>query len=307
MKKVQDLLIGNTYTVLESSTNAKIPLSNAGANGGVGATSASLTAGQLAIVDPLNDLKDAGATSPVVQIAQYDSKNSFRLSLPIHRDQVSTIVKRGFVAPAYRQVKITPGTLVAGKRYAVILEETSEEDFVPISRRFEVIAPTTVAADTIDKFVALINADAGASQIVVASKTDANAKLAITSIYAVTQFNLGWEVESSTGEMVATQSAVAVVTAGTIGSGTAAIISELESIYKGYQGHLNRIHLPDDVVNYSDPSKTYVVYTIEHKRPLESNNDNDVKGIPVVTTVAIDSAGAADFETALETVFNVTL
>lgn len=291
MKKVQDLIIGNVLLDLNEkrlSTEDIDPDSISVGDPG----EASLSAGELAIVDPRLELKKAEPTSEVFHIAQYDPNNGFRLSLPIFRDQIRRIHKKPYAAAVKRQQRISPtaSMCTAGKKYTVMVTENSEEDFPAHGRRrYSVIATADTVVGLVDQMIAQINKDAGA--VVVASK-GGSTYLALTAKEVGVNFD-AILLDENNQKLVDTT----LFAKGSLGAGTNRLVRDLEEIYKGYMGFNNRRHLPDtphyfinDLVN----DNQYVTWTIEHMQPRENNETFNLKEIPVVTTVCVKDQATGD-------------
>lgn len=285
MKKVIDVIVGGAPVDL---TTVASKLSDAVSTG-----YKTVTAGQLAVVDPEANLGAASATSKIVQVAQYYSADhKIRFSKPIHVDTVTSIKKQVSVAGVKKVQKITIGTVTAGEQYGVMIRTRSEEDFDQKQRKvFEVKANVgETVATLIGRLVTLINNDSSVD--VTAAAADTNTTIAVTAKEFYTNFEISGYAQAETW-------AVATTTALVLPVNTYNEIAKLEDYAANYGGgYLNRLVLPQAPAFFAEVGATYTTYAVEHKQPQETNEANQVKGLPITTIIAVKEASTnvADFE-----------
>ena len=282
MKKVQDLIVGTSVKSMGT-----MRLSDATSTGHT-----TLTAGQIAVVDPDNELKAATASSKRIHVVQYYSaEQPLMFSEPLVVDQIRAITKKDYVAPAKQVSTVSVAGITAGEYYGVFVRETSEEDLDTQSRNYYQLKAKDgeTATQLAARFAALASTDPARIADVTSSGT--------TVTFTGRDFGQTFHVstDSKTSFATATPTKVAY------GNGTTAQLKELESTVQGYRGLLNRVYLPDTPPSFVVAGTEYTTYVVEYTARHEQGYANQVKQTPQVLTIAIPAAARIAFDAAFIT------
>lgn len=273
MRKVEEVLIGNTFTAM--------------AAGDVNTTT--LAAGAMVAYDQDRD----GVISTAdryFNIARADVDFQSIQSMDIQIGQIKTVTKKLFAA-ATNQVNtltIDAGDVANNRYYSIYIVQVNNPDFTNTFRQLvPVISGGAATATTIAaQFAAAINsntslpvtATSAAGVVTITGKTP-------TDVFAVVKL-----------DNLSVASVVAQTANADPGSGTLPLVRQHEKLSYQWKGNVNQVEFKVDNRSYVTAAAGYVSYTIEHGHRNELDMGTFNSETLVTTTVYIDKdAAGANF------------
>lgn len=281
MKKVQEVLIGSTFTAMGA--------------GDVNTTA--LAAGTMVAYDQDRD----GVISTAdryFNIARADVDFQSIQSMDIQIGQIKRVTKRAYAAAVNQVTTLTidPGDVANNRYYYISIAQANNPDYTQTFQQpVSIVSGGAATATTIAaQFAAAINANTSLP-------CTATSALGVITITCKTPYDVITVIK---GDGLSVASVVAITVAPDPGSGTNELVRALEDACIAYKGNMNRVEFPVPYRSYVNAAAGYVTYCIEHGRRTDTENVNDE--VLVNTIVCIDKDAAAGNFTNFEAVIAAT-